>query len=514
MKLRRYFFPVLFTILSVISCSKDDSVETEESGETITTAEAIAIQSIVTAGTAEGNTADGADEDDLLANSSFPSVVKITFATGSATVDNSISGVTVTTNGADVTVNSTATGVLFELAGTTTDGTFKLYSEKKYELLLNNVNITNNDGPAINIQSGKRGFVVLAEGSTNTLTDGTTYTANATEDQKGTFFSEGQLIFSGTGSLQVAGNNKHGIVSDDYVRIIEGAITVTKAASDGIHTNDGIFVDGGTLVINADSDGLEAEEGGIIINDGSLTIKVADDGIVASYEEDDSSIDPFVTINGGDITIETTGTGGEGIESKSTLTINGGNIYVKAIDDAINAGTAIYINGGNIVAYSTTNDGIDSNGTLTITAGRVLAIGAKSPEAGFDCDQNTFKITGGLAIGLGGSTSTPTANASTQASAILAGANANTIYSILDSDNKEILTFQSPVSFSTLVVSSGQFVVGSSYKLVSVSSVNSASNFNGLYLGGSFVDPTVSKTFTLSSLVSNLGGSSGMGGGR
>src|SRR5690606_17974240 len=139
-----------------------------------------------------------------------------------------------------------------------------------------------------------------------------------------------------------------------------------------------------------------------------------------------------------------------------------------AIDDAINAGKALYINGGNIVAYSTTNDGIDSNGTLTVTGGRAFAIGSRSPEEGFDCDNNTFKITGGLLVGAGGATSAPTASVSTQASAILGSGSAGTIYSVLNSDNEEVMTFKSPASFTTLLLSGNKFTSGKTYKLVSV----------------------------------------------
>ena len=61
----------------------------------------------------------------------------------------------------------------------------------------------------------------------------------------------------------------------------------------------------------------------------------------------------------------------------------------------MNASKSIVINGGNIYCYSSGNDGVDSNGTLTITGGTIVSIGTTSPEEGFDCDQNTFKITGG-----------------------------------------------------------------------------------------------------------------------
>lgn len=499
-------FPLLWIILA-IACSKKDAIVDNENGSVITTDAAIAIQSTVVSATAEGSSETGANEEDLLANSTFSSTVKITFNGGSAAVENMVTGVSVNISGADVVVQSTVAEVAYEVTGSTTDGMLKIYSDKKYKLVLNGVSIKNNDGPAINLQSGKRAFIVL--NGTNSLEDGATYAASA-EDQKGAFFSEGQLIFSGEGVLNIAGNNKHALVSDDYIRFISGAFNITKAASDAIHTNDGVFIDGGAFNIKAGSDGIEAEEGQIFINAGNIMINVADDGIVASYETDDA-IDPYIVINGGTINIETTGSGGEGIESKSTLTINGGDIYIKAVDDAINAGKAIYINGGNIVAYSTTNDGIDSNGELTVTGGRVFAIGARSPEEGFDCDNNTFKITGGLLVGVGGATSLPTASVSTQASAILGSGNAGTIYSLLTSDNEEAMTFKSPVSFNTLLLSGSKLSSGKAYKLVSVSDVSNASDFNGLYLEGSFINPTQVSTVALTSMVTRIGGSVGPG---
>lgn len=508
MKTRKYlpFFALL--AFFVVSCSKDDDNNTDE-GTVITTDGEVTISATSTSGTAEGSSETGANDEDLLANSSFVSTVKIVFNGTSASIENAVSGVTVEATGADVTIQSTVAGVAYVVSGTTTNGMLKIYSDKKYKLTLDGVSIKNSDGPAVNIQSGKRAFIVIS--GTNTLEDGATY-VTSTEDQKATFFSEGQLIFSGDGTLNIAGNNKHALASDDYIRFISGTFNITKASSDGVHANDGVFIDGGTFNIKASSDGIEAEEGQIFINDGNISINVADDGIVASYETDDT-IDPYIVINGGTINITTTGEGGEGIESKSTLTINGGDIYVKAIDDAINAGKAIYINGGNIVAYSTTNDGIDSNGTLTVTGGRAFAIGSRSPEEGFDCDNNTFKITGGLLVGAGGATSAPTANVSKQASVILGSGNAGTIYSVLNSDNQEVMTFKSPASFTTLLLSGSQFSSGKTYKLVSVSNVSNASDFNGLYLGGTFSNPTLSSSFTLTSMVTSIGGSTGPGGG-
>lgn len=496
-----FFVFIIYSLL--ISCSEKDvdNIQTPLN-------EIITINNNVINGPLEGQQLDGADPDDLLETSSFTSIVKIIFG-NMVSVDNPLAdkGVTVTVNGQDVVINASASSVAYEISGTTADGSLKIYSDKKLKLSLNKTSITNSEGPAINIQSGKRVFVVL--NNHNTLEDGSSY-ATSTEDQKGTFFSEGQLIFSGSGTLNVTGNNKHGIVSDDYIRVLSGHIIVHKASSDAIHANDGIYIDGGTFDIKANSDGIEAEKGEIIINSGEFKINVVDDGIAASWDED-NTIDPYVIINGGNFEITTTE--GEGIESKSILTINGGNINITAYDDAINAGKAIYINNGNIVAYSKSNDGIDSNGTLTITGGRIFAIGYKSPEEGFDCDNNTFKITGGWVIGVGGATSLPTANVSTQASTILGGGQANTIYSIINDKNEEILTFKSPASFTTLLLSHHKISVRSSFRIVNSKSIIDAQEFNGIFTSGKLHESSVLADFTQSAMVSRLGGSIGPGGG-
>ncbi len=509
--MKSHFNQILIGFLSIgllSACSKSDTVTADNSNPTIT------IDSTITStGTAEGNTDSAYDADDLVENTTFTSTVKIQLGT-TPTIDNPLEniGVSISHNDGDIVITSTVEGVAYELSGTATDGSVKIYSDHKFKLTLDGVNITNNDGPAINIQSGKRAFIVLADNTTNTLTDGSSYVTNTDEDMKGTLFSEGQMIFSGDGSLEVQGNYKHAIVSDDYIRIRSGNITVTGSVKDGFHTNDAIIVDGGTIDITSGSDAMECEEGYIVINDGDFTINAGDDGITASYT-DDQSIDPYVTINGGSFNIQTSGDG-EGIESKSTLTINDGEFYIIAEDDGLNAGTALYINGGQLYVYSTSNDGIDSNGSLTVTGGLVISCGTQAPEEGFDCDNNTFKITGGTLLGIGGSTSEPTASVSTQPSVILGGGSKAQIIHIESTEGDEVLTFVAPREYSTLLYSSPKLELNTDYLVYTDGSVNSGTNFNGLYLSGTYTKGTQSSTtFTTSEMVTMVGGSIGPGGG-
>ncbi|MAU15690.1 MAG: hypothetical protein CMH46_09140 [Muricauda sp.] len=502
----------LFTACS----SDDDSDLTTTSEDTGTTTEDITITGTNATGTAEGDTDNtGADEDDLVENATFENTVQIVFSNTSATITNPVpDDVVITQDGADVTINSSISEVAYEVSGTTTDGMLKIYSDKKFKLSLSDLSITNTDGPAINIQSSKTIFVVL-EG-TNSLTDASSYSnIPDDEDAKATFFSEGQLVFSGSGALNVTGNYKHGIASDDYVRVISGTITVTEAASDAIHTNDYIIVDGGTLNLTADSDGMDCEEGYIIINDGIFDINVVDDGIVASYdiedeEEPDDSITPNVTINGGEFVINTSE--GEGMEAKGIMTINDGSININAYDDGLNAGGILYINGGNNYVYSTLNDAIDSNSGITVTGGTTIAIAVRTdePDGSFDCDDDAFKITGGTILGLGLNTSFPTESESTQNSVIFDGVNANQLLNIQSEDGTEVLTYEVPNSVRTIIYSNAKLETGETYKIYTGGSVSDGTEVNGLYTSGTYSGGTYSgDSFTINSTVTQIGGELG-----
>jgi len=119
--------------------------------------------------------------------------VNIAFNGTTASITGDTDVVTVSQNGADITVTSTIDCYLdITLTGSTTSGSLIVYSQKKYGITLNGVSITNPQGPAINNQCGKSLHVTLADGTVNTLTDGASY-AESSIDQKGVLFSEGQI---------------------------------------------------------------------------------------------------------------------------------------------------------------------------------------------------------------------------------------------------------------------------------------------------------------------------------
>ena len=137
---------------------------------------------------------DAVDYGDYVENTTWSTTVRINFDGETATVTGQPSSVAVSIDGAHVTVSSAAKRVRYIVSGTTTDGSLKFYSDKKFQLQLNGADITNPHGAAINNQCGKSLYLVLNEGTSNTLRDGTDYTMVDGEDQKAALFSEGQIL--------------------------------------------------------------------------------------------------------------------------------------------------------------------------------------------------------------------------------------------------------------------------------------------------------------------------------
>lgn len=236
----------------------------------------------------------------------------------------------------------------YEVSGTCEDGALLIFSEKKFKLTLNNLNLkSKEDWPAINIQSGKRCFVVLQgenslagagvmQPGENLLNPEYVEGVSAQKDKyldcKATLFSEGELIFSGSGELKVTGNAQHAICSDDYVRVLNGKLTVLGAPSDGIHANDSVFINGGTINITSSANGIQCEKGFVYINGGTTNIASGKTGIRADYKDfsEKSSLleQPFVLIEKGTVEIKTSELKGHGIESGSHLLITGGEVTI------------------------------------------------------------------------------------------------------------------------------------------------------------------------------------------
>lgn len=424
--------------------------------------------------TADTPTGDTGITDDNVEDQTWSDTIQIVWDGASATVTGQNDSLSISNSNGYVSINSSVTGtrIVYLLSGNG-QGQLSIYGAYRHNITLNGLTLTCSDGPAINNQCHKKCYLVI--NGTNTLTDGSSY-ASSTEDRKAAFFSEGQVVASGAGVLTVKGNYKHALASDDYIHLTDGLTGTLNltASSDGLHANDGIYVNGGSTTINAGNDGVQCDSI-IVISGGSLDITATDKGIVDSLGITISGGSVVVNskykciktkanlvISGGDIKVICTGTASsgwgssssspEGIEAKGAIVISGGKVYSQSADDAINSGGDLTISGGYVCAYSTGNDGIDANGNCYLKGGVVYAIGASSPEVAVDAnteDRKQLYVTGGTIVAIGGLES---GSSLTQACYSASSWSKNTWYALTVGDN--VFAFKTPSSGgSTLVVS-------------------------------------------------------------
>ena len=186
----------------------------------------------------------------------------------------------------------------------------------------------------------------------------------------------------------------------------------------------------------------------------------------------------MLTINGGDVKVKTASAGAEGMEAKRGVTINGGTVYVKAMDDGISSNGTITFNGGDVFVWSVGNDAIDSNSnsreSLIITGGKVTACSQVGPpEEPFDSDFSQMTLTGGTVFGMGGSmmgeAPMPKESADTQLTVSLNGlpCPVGKTLQCVDEKGKELYSFVIPFSMqsSSSILSLPQFEKGKTYKV-------------------------------------------------
>ena len=168
---------------------------------------------------------------------------------------------------------------------------------EKVRLVLNNASISCADGPAIIITSADKVGITLADGTTNSLIDGKTYTDTNDKAPNACVFSKDDLTINGNGTLNVTANFHNGIDTSNDLKLVSGTISVT-AKNHALKGNDSVSIFGGNVTVNGGNDGIksdtedEAGKGFFYMNGGSLDVTAVDDGIqaVSSIRIDSGSV--------------------------------------------------------------------------------------------------------------------------------------------------------------------------------------------------------------------------------
>lgn len=295
------------------------------------------------------------------------------------------------------------------------------------------------------------------------------------------------LVKGGTVDVNVSAAGKKGFSSDSLVRFEGGATTLAITGNTVVTTEDGVRDTSGTAGVKADqlfemvdgtltitNSGIGGKgiscDGAAYFRGGEVNITVTGSNFGSSSggghgpgggpggsSRDNSvgakgiKVDGNIEISGGVITVKASSH--EGIETKGTLTVTGGEVYSQSSDDAINSASTMTISGGVVCAYSTGNDGLDANGNCYIQGGVVYTIGKTSPEMAIDANtEGGYKlyIQGGTIIAIG---NLENGAQLTQSCYQASSWTKNVWYSITVGDNT--YAFKTPSSGGTKLVVSG-----------------------------------------------------------
>lgn len=408
-------------------------------------------------------------------------------------------------------------------------------------LILNNATITNSTGAAINVVKADEVVIYTASGTTNTVSDGSSYSDTASGSPDAAIYSKSDLTLAGEGTLKVEGKYEEGIHTTDglviasgtlevnaantgikgkdYVDILDGTITVT-ATKDGIKaTNDTdgnrgwVRLSGGTLNITQANEGIEAQY--INILDGTVNVTSSDDGINASYSTTSTSTSSTSTESTTATSTKQSAQGGQnsapqapsgsagqapaggGQAPSGTMGqppagggagggMGGGGTF-EVVDATINIA-------GGTVTVNANGDGIDSNGTATLSGGTLIVNG---PFTGGNAslDTNGDLLLNGATVTAGNSGDmfeAPSTNSTSGYVKIsnVSNLSAGTTVQVADSSGNVVANYKVTNSSTALIlVSSSKITKGQSYTVytttdsVDVSSTTLASNATSL---GSF----------------------------
>ena len=328
----------------------------------------------------------------------------------------------------------------------------------------------------------------------------------------------GSITINNTGSAQSAASSDYytakGFKTDGNLNLLGGTIFIkmTGTGGKGIKVN-GNYVqgvsggEGPTLTVQTTGSSAGGSSGGGGWpgggqNSGSGSAKAI-------------KVLGTITLNGGQSEVTTATNGAEGIESKTSITVNGGNHYYKAYDDGMNCAGPIKFAGGVTVVYSNGNDAVDSNygraGAVEIGNGCVVAYtSAGGPEEGLDCDNNSYiSITGtGYAISAGGSQGGGWGGSSGLGSAVQGyylstsslSYSTGRYYTIANSSGTNLMTysFEAGVSSSLSLFTAKGMTKGQSYtvKYSTTAPTNATTAWHGVYLGSTATGTTSFTSFT------------------
>lgn len=201
-------------------------------------------------------------------------------------------------------------------------------------LILDNATLTNSTGAAINVVKADEVVIYTASGTTNTVSDGSSYSDTSSGSPDAAIYSKSDLTLAGEGSLKVEGKYE-----------------------EGIHTTDGLVIASGTLEVNAANTGIKGKDY-VDILDGTTSVTATKDGIKATNDTDGNR--GWVRLSGGTVNISA---GDDGFKAERVLEISGGTLNVTQSNEGLEAQYINILDG--TVNVTSSDDGINASYSTT-----------------------------------------------------------------------------------------------------------------------------------------------------
>ena len=311
-----------------------------------------------------------------------------------------MSTLSVSGDGASVSDNTLtiSKGGVYTLSGKNSDASIVISTDDKVKLKLNGVNITSSGAPVIYVENADKLYIDTEDGTDNSLVSTAADTATIRSKDNLKIKGGGTLNITSadngikcSDNLKIEGGNINidakadGINVNDTFEMTDGNLKIT-AVGDGIDSSSIANISGGTIDITTngtptetsqteqssdeqnrpktpfgESSSVEFETSSkgikadwmIKLSGGKINVNSADHAIhctsdietdganltLASQYKKGISAHGRITIDGTDTSIDVTKST-EGIEGKTKLTINNGNIKINSTDDGLNAGTS------------------------------------------------------------------------------------------------------------------------------------------------------------------------------
>lgn len=311
--------------------------------------------------------------------------VFITYKNDDVEVVNPFESVTITRDGAAVTVVSAADvkDIVYCLSGSSDAGSFEMTPDRGYTLLLDHLSLSNAQSPIVlnSAADGESYTCSLHLKGDSKLSDGDG------NSRKGAFYTKSKLKINEDGSegaLRVTGNSKHAINSSKNIELYAGALTIDGAKGDGINA-DALKLYGGELSISqTEGDAVDCSEK-ILVENGKVTLSVSADDVKGL------KCDSVVEIAGGEIVLHVSGAGSKAIKSGVKTVVSGGSV------EADLTATAPFTNVDDATDISY-NGALVSNGDVEVSGDASIKVSGDGIAARAISADNKIVLAGGKVV--------------------------------------------------------------------------------------------------------------------